>query len=331
MRQRSYTEKEYNLAIKLCKQEKSPCEILELSKKRYGLDMALGAIKYWIYDNGIPPVVKETNRLRRGYENLTSDKAYILGVLCGDGWVDAVHKPRVGLGCTSKEFIDEFKSAFKRHYGINPSSLWLVPKEKIRESYVALPIPHLIKAKKDQIHLYFYGRELLRDITRYGNFKTRNWRVPPQIMKSDNPKIICSFLKGLYDSEGNANYHVCLSSRSLKGLKDVKRLLEKIGVELFSIAIRKNSTCFVLLIHNQNGKRTFQKYVGFRIPHRQRQLEKNLAKYKTRESYSQKRVKSLVPEIIDLRKKGFSSRKIAKRFGVGKTTVLRVLHKYDVV
>jgi len=147
-------------------------------------------------------------------------------------------------------------------------------------------------------------------------------------MNSKNKKIICSFLQGLYDSEGSAKYHVTLSSNSLDGLKDAQDLLLKLGIQS---TIYKGQTCFVLSIHSQRTKQLFKNYIGFRIFSRQKQLESSLVNYKTNKSYSQKYVNTLTPDILRLRRSGFSSRKIARQLGIGKFTVLRKLHKYNCV
>ena len=308
--------------MKLYKEGLPPTEIIKFIKKKYGIILNRG-IEHWVYDGVKPWDVKKP--LKKGYEKLTPEKAYILGVLCGDGCI-TFNKPRVLLASISKELINEFIACVKSHYGLKPS-IRIVPKEKIKISIVKNP-PHIIKAKKDQVEVTFYGRNLVEDLRKYGDFKTNTWRVPKQIMNSKNKKIICSFLQGLYDSEGSAKYHVTLSSNSLDGLKDAQDLLLKLGIQS---TIYKGHTCFVLSIHSQRTKQLFKKYIGFRVVSRQKQLESSLANYKTNKSYSQKYVNTLTPDILRLRRNGFSSRKIARQLGIGKSTVLRKLHKYNCV
>lgn len=317
-----YTKKEYSLVMKLYKEGLSPIKIIKFVKKKYGIILNRG-IEHWIYHGVKPRDVKKP--LKKGYEKLTSEKAYILGVLCGDGCV-TFNKPRIVLSSVSKELIDEFVACVKSHYGLKPS-IRIIPKERIKISKVKNP-PHIIKAKRDQISVTFSKRNLVEDLKRYGDFKTNTWRVPEEIRNSRSKKIICSFLKGLYDSEGSAKYHVTLSSNSLNGLKDVQDLLLKLGIQS---TIHKGQTCFVLYIHNQRTKQLFKKYIGFKIISRQKQLEETLAKYKTNKSYSKKYVDSVILDILRLRKSGFSSRKIARELGIGKSTVLRKLHKYNCV
>ena len=266
----------------------------------------------------------KARKLRAGYKKLTVEKAYILGVLCGDGYV-SINKPRVGLSCTSGEFINEFVKCGIKQYGLKPS-IWT---RKKCDGFVSFPVFRIIKAKKDIISAVFNSRELLNDILRFENFKTNSWCVPNQIMKS-NKTIIHSFLKGLYDSDGSAGHHVNLSSNSKKGLDDVRELLVALGIDSFSTHITGTDTCYVLGIHNRKGKELFQKYIDFRIPFRKRRLKENLSKYKSKRSYSTNRVKSLYPDILRLRQeKKLSSRQIARRLGIGKTTVLRHLSRYN--
>lgn len=319
MKQKYYRKEDYDLVMKLRKEGLSPNKIIEICKQEYGVKLNRG-IEHWIYKGVKPRTLKYP--LKEGYESLTPSKAYILGVLCGDGCV-TIKKPRVVLGVTSKEFVKEFVDTFNKHYGLTPS-VRNIQKEKIKDSHVKNP-DHTIKAKQDQIHITFYGRNLVLDIKRYGDFKTDTWRVPKEIRNSDNREIICSFLQGLYDSEGSASSHITLSSNSLNGLRDTQKLLEKLGIRN---SIWKRKTCFVLVIHNQAAKWLFREYIGFRIPHRRKQLEQNLARYKTNKSYSQKQINALVPQILKLRKRSFSSREIARELSIGKSTVLRKLHKY---
>ena len=322
MKREYYTKKEYNLVMRLYKNGFSATKIIKFASKKYGVKLNRG-IEHWLYDKVRPLDVKRP--LKNGYEKLTVEKSYILGILCGDGCI-TFEKPRIILGSVSKEFVKEFITSIKSHYGLNPS-VRIIPKEKIKISIVKNP-PHTIKAKKDQVHATFYGRNLVEDLRNYGDFKTDTWRVPEQIMNSKNKKIICSFLQGLYDSEGSAKYHVTLSSNSLDGLKDAQDLLLKLGIQS---TIYKGQTCFVLSIHSQRTKQLFKNYIGFRIFSRQKQLESSLVNYKTNKSYSQKYVNTLTPDILRLRRSGFSSRKIARQLGIGKFTVLRKLHKYNCV
>ena len=319
MKQKYYRKEDYDLVMRLRKEGLSANKIIEVCKQEYGVELNRG-IEHWIYGGVKPRVLRYP--LKEGYENLTLSKAYILGVLCGDGCV-TIKKPRVVLGVTSKEFVKKFVDAFNKHYGLTPS-VTNIPKEKIKDSHVENP-DHTIKAKQDQVRVTFYGRNLVLDIKRYGDFKTDTWRVPKEIRNSDNREIICSFLQGLYDSEGSASSHITLSSNSLNGLRDTQKLLEELGIRS---SIWKGKTCFILAIHNQKTKRLFREQIGFRIAHRQKQLEQNLARYKTSKSYSQKRVNALVPQILKLRKRGFSSREITRELSIGKSTVLRKLHKY---
>lgn len=314
-----YTEEIYNLVIALRKKNLSAKEIIDTCKQKYNINLNRG-IEHWIYGKTKPWSIKRP--LKRGYEKLTPEKAYILGVLCGDGCI-TYDKPRIILGNTSKEFIEEFINCVRKHYGLKPS-IYFVPKEKIKVSIVKNP-PHAIKAKKDQMHVTFYGRNLIEDLRKYGDFRTNNWRVPKQIINCKNKKIICFFLKGLYDSEGSSSYHVNLSSNSIDGLKGVQILLKKLGIES---TVFKSKTCFVLSIHNQKNKRLFKEYINFRISSRLHQLKRTLASYKTRKSYSKKFVNMLIPKILQLRREGFSSREIAKKLSIGKSTVLRKLHKF---
>jgi len=322
MRNKHYTNEDYKLVMRLHNKGMSPKQIIKYCKYTYDINLTK-AIEHWIYDGTKPFSAKFPLK----ESMLSIQKAYILGVLCGDGCAD-FKKPRVVLQTVSKEFLDEWIRAFKKHYD-RTANIREISKEKISSSYIKSE-KRFIVAKKGQYSATYYGRELLLDLCQENDFKTHTWRIPKEIMENDDGSIISYFLKGLYDSDGYAGHHVNLSSGSKKGLEDTRDLLMKIGVDEFSTHITKTHTCFVLSIHNQKGKRTFQKYVNFSILFRKEKLAENLSKYKSKKSYSVNRVKKLIPDILTLKnKEKLSSRKIAKRLGISKTAVLRCLNNHN--
>ena len=52
--------------------------------------------------------------LKEGYEKLTIDLAYIVGVMMGDGYI---HKHGIGLETKDKDFANTFKEAAERQFG----------------------------------------------------------------------------------------------------------------------------------------------------------------------------------------------------------------------
>jgi hypothetical protein len=57
-------------------------------------------------------------------KNLTCEKAYVLGVLAGDGWLSYYPEKgicQIGLEAVDEEFVDEFKRCLNKVYDLNPA------------------------------------------------------------------------------------------------------------------------------------------------------------------------------------------------------------------
>lgn len=91
-----------------------------LSKK--GIYIKKGAMGRWIYRNGKTFDEVLVNKIPNESKELTKEKAYILGVLCGDGYIRVQrHSYLVGLDVCDEDFVDEFIKCFNKTYSIFPS------------------------------------------------------------------------------------------------------------------------------------------------------------------------------------------------------------------
>lgn len=70
--------------------------------------------------------------LKRDYNILTSEKAYILGVLCGDGYLNNKRKRIALCNVKDEDFADIFKDQIIKQYGIN------ICKYKTKKGYFSL-------------------------------------------------------------------------------------------------------------------------------------------------------------------------------------------------
>lgn len=239
----------------------------------------------------------------------TPEKAYILGVLCGDGWIRKEERMfRIGLASIDKDFVKEFQKNIKEAYGV------YCPIRKIK--------PKNIKWN-DQYCLHFNSKLACEDILAYGNFNTSEWRVPKRIINSDNVKIIGNFLRGLYDSEGCANYkyyELKATTSNKKGLFDILKLLEKLKIryrtKLKRHKNKKYKLGYEVIISGSDSYKRFKKYIGFSIKRKQHNLLKmqNIRKQKryTKENFE---------NALKLKKQGLGIMDISRKTGVIRTTI----------
>jgi len=112
----NYTLEDYNLVMNLRKKGLGIRNIkreLEKINKNY---ITKGAIQKWIYRNSKPFQYSIIKELKWGYEKLTVEKAYIFGVLCGDGYLSTNNL--IGLKVTDLDFAEEFARCMKEVYGL---------------------------------------------------------------------------------------------------------------------------------------------------------------------------------------------------------------------
>lgn len=226
--------------------------------------------------------IKRRNNIKsipnKNYKKLSQERAYLLGVMCGDGCVFSgkVNKEKynynlyvVYLAVRDKEFIDEFIRCMEIVYGFTPS-LYLQERNKINKKWSDIWVA---KTARKEVYL---------DLGPY-NFGTKTWRVPNEIMISNNKKIIGSFLKGFYDSEGSVlvgprSFSITSHSTNLNGLEDIKQLLKKLGIESSRISIdkRPNQPVFYFSISRKSNAEIFLNRVGFTILRKRIKAEENL-------------------------------------------------------
>jgi intein-encoded DNA endonuclease-like protein len=106
----------------------------------------------------------------------------------------------------------------------------------------------------------------------YGKFDTKNWGVPREILKSEDSKIISSFLRGVFDSEGSVNKS-CISMASInkRGIEQVSYLLSKLGINN-KVGFAKRG-CYVLWIFRRERFKIFNDKVGFTINRKENKLK----------------------------------------------------------
>ena len=214
----------------------------------------------------------------KNYKKLTCNRAYLLGVMCGDGCVflGKAHKQRwdynlynVNLSVKDKDFIDKFIQSIKCVYGVTPS-LYYRDRNKLNKKWSNIWIAKLTR------------KEIYEDLSSY-EFGTKNWEVPKEILKSNNEKIIGTFLRGFYDSEGSVltgirSFTITICSINHQGLSTIKKLLSRIKIKTSIISEDKryhNSTFYFSITKKENIE-IFLNKVGFSIKRKQNKIKQYL-------------------------------------------------------
>ncbi len=185
---------------------------------------------------------QKLKRPTKDFSKLSPEKAYILGVLCGDAWIN---KTSIKLEIRKDEdFIAKFSDCFNKIYGFKYDYHYY-PK---RNSYV----------------LSVSSQIICTDLLKFGNFGTFVWRVPIDILETDNILLKSNFLTGFYDSEGSvAKYCITVSSANRLGLEGVSSLLINLGI---NNKVKKTKRGYYLItITGRERIKTFKEKIGFTI------------------------------------------------------------------
>ncbi len=230
------------------------------------------------YDISRRPLAKTIPNLN--FRQLTKEKAYILGVMCGDGclWKGFTKKKQVTkitpqmeyhirLVAIDRDFVDYFAHCIEKVYGVKPSYKYRKTKN-INWS--------------DTYTVYCRQKAIFNDIESFGAFSTKTWRTPSEILNS-NKNIISAFLRGFFDSEGTVNpkkynRYIRADSTNIKGLREIVYLLKKLDIKPTKIS--KDRDCYYVSISNIDGLEKFYKYIGFSIRRKFKRLESIIKQYR---------------------------------------------------
>lgn len=167
------------------------------------------------------------HELPLGFDRMTPDKAYLLGVLCGDGCVTK-HKEsgtlyfQLNVVSDAVPFVDAVRQAFRNVYGVTPhTAVYHYPEVK----GFASP-----SVRKPQMRLSIGHQTAVTDLLSYFSVwpTSHSWDVPQAVMEA-NPDAQGMFLAGLLDSDGwikpPPDRVVMIVSVCKAGLISVQRML----------------------------------------------------------------------------------------------------------
>ena len=256
--------------------------------------------------------------LPKSSKKMSLEKSYILGTLCGDGFLSNKKRAyQICLSVTSKEFFNEFRRCLHEVYGIRTTN-------EIRISK--------IKNWNNQYCTRLCSKNACQNLAQYGNFKTKTWNVPYHI-KNSSLNIQASFVKGFSDSEGCVDENsrrISLTSINFKGLNEIGGLLRNFGIRytiLGRILLKGNRhDKYDLRIQDRRSIETFYKWINFTINYKKIKLKKIIKNYDVYTTPHREVIK-LTPLMVKLRRNGLGCEKIAKRLNIGVVTVWSHLKK----
>ena len=212
------------------------------------------------------------HKIPNSSKKMTKKKAYILGVICGDGYLHRTKNDsyQVALQAVDKDFVLEFSNCIKNVYRLEPSFTKIMIK---KDNW------------NDKWQTRICSKEIFYDILEYGMFNTSSWRIPKVIFNSSK-KVKCSFIKGFFDSEGcvDKSRKIVGVSTNKIGLKELKNLLFSLDIES-NILKRKSKSAnrkdlFYLNITCKENIKKYSKFIGFSIKRKMLKLENLLNNYK---------------------------------------------------
>ena len=228
-------------------------EIVDIIKNKYNISTSDEAVRQVLIKLGV-------KRRRRGarvkypqhFGVMTPLKAYIIGVLVGDGCIECRYKK----GRKSKVYqiwlktVDySFAYAFKRIC------------EKLYNKKLSIKVKYYKTNFTEKPRRFFKvvvtGKAIVMDLLSFVNdismYKCFTWKVPEAIINGcKNVKIM--FLRGFADSEGtvivdrsNHRVGIRLDSKNIHGLNDVSQLLLSLGLNNKIRRVNKNEVygCYI--------------------------------------------------------------------------------------
>lgn len=272
-----------------------------------GINIKQRTIESWLYTNKKPFEEVIINKIPEVSKILTTEKAYILGVLCGDGYIriqQHSHGYLVGLNVCDEDFADEFKNCLKKVYELVPSKNL----KKMRPTNVC-------NNPKQQYVINLTSKLVIQDLLKYSpSFKTKEWKIPEQI-KNSNLEFKSAFLRGFFDSEGTirlkkkGHAYLQICSGNNDSLLDLKKLL----LDNFNINLKINyNQGKVMMLYSERYKdiKNFSDKIGFTIERKRKVLDICLQSYKRKglRNYNQE----FKIKVLNLLNQGYSAYKIGK-------------------
>lgn len=260
MSYQKHTYKEYNLVLQLRNKGLKYREISD------NTSISLGTVENWCTGRRKPFIGTISKIFTR--TKMTKEFAYVLGVLCGDGWIKYDDKWKcysIGLLVTDKDFISEFGRCLSK-----------TVREKIKIKYVGSRETNF-GISKPFYRIYYCNKGFLEYLCSIGDYKSTTWEI-------DTSKILGfegDFLRGFYDSDGcirtKRNGTVISAwTASKNGCNILNKLLNNIGIRRVNNYTRKNPIrdLYTLEINRKIDCERFRDFIGATIKRKRDKLPK---------------------------------------------------------
>ena len=200
-------------------------------------------------------------KLKKGFKNLTKEKARIIAHLIGDGaHYRCKHDYNLKYEVTDTELLKSFEDDVVKVYGLelkyhyNPSGKTgkLIPFVRLRSKLA------------------------YEDLLKYASYFSKDWRIKDELLKSSK-EIKKEFLKAFFDDEGSICKEgkrgiIKLYSINLQGLRQIQKLLIGFNIQgkiYPGYGLKRN--VYAILIRDL---RLFHDKIGFNLKRKQDKLEK---------------------------------------------------------
>jgi len=235
---------------------------------------------------------------------LNEDLAYVLGVIGpGDGFI---FRDGVGLETIDQDFAEEFKNRMEKVTGIKCKLILFNPKN-----------PNWRRTHR----VILFSRRFRDFLESFGvPFGEEEWRIPQSIMQAQDDNIKVAYLRAIFDSQASVDKCISVEVKNLEGLKQVQKLLENFHLRTYLVERSDRKGMCILWITGRSSLEKLFLKIGFTIRRKCEKLEKKLQKCRY-ERTPTREVSKLLPEMIRLRKLGFSYKQIARNLGVNTATV----------
>jgi LAGLIDADG-like domain len=218
-----------------------------------------------IRDKSQQILVQRYGRLPRIRSRFSASKLYVIFAMLGDNlrpsdqtkWRTHI----IGIAAGSDtDFARHWIENFRREYGIRP---------------------RLLRKGKNNVQTYISSVDIWRDLHRYAVFGSHKWRLKPWLMRCLMKRVALRVLgyglRGFFDAEGSfrsgskrkTSGTVTAGSVNYRGLKQISRLLERLGIRHRFYKNYRNAVS----ISGRASLETYLELVGFGIRRKRKSLE----------------------------------------------------------
>ena len=192
-------------------------------------------------------------------KGLTKSKIRIIATLKGDGAIFITSKTNycIKLECKDEELLKQFKSDIMSTYGLETKRFKNISGKTGKE-----------------ISMEFVRSKLAyEDLIKYGPYKSDNWIIPEIIFNSQK-ELKRELIRTFADNEGSVcNNLIKIYSINLKGLKQVKKLIEEFDI---GCRIKGGFGCkrnvFAIIISGKKNVIKYRDIIGFSLKRKQDKL-----------------------------------------------------------